>query len=196
MTYHKILNETLTHHGFRFKEGLNVDTVPFNPEGKCRAGGLYFTDKNNIHEFISYGTLMADVTLPSNAHVYQEVNKWKADQIILSNIRTIPLEIYVKAIQRSGCFLRYVPRAFRTPELCLKAVKQDGYALKHVPRTLRTPELCLKAVSRCGCSVEFVPPALQTPELCLVAVKQNGRALKHLPLSLQTPELCLESNHL
>ena len=70
--YYKILNQTMNHHGFQYKEGVNVDIIPFHPSGECQAGGLYFTDWNHIHEYISYGTLLADVSIPDDALVYQE----------------------------------------------------------------------------------------------------------------------------
>ena len=36
-TYHfvKLTNETYTHHKFTYQEGLNVDTIKFNPTGQC-----------------------------------------------------------------------------------------------------------------------------------------------------------------
>ena len=41
--FYKLTNETEKHHNFQYQDGLNVDTVEFNPVGKCSAGGLYFT---------------------------------------------------------------------------------------------------------------------------------------------------------
>jgi hypothetical protein len=87
--YIKILSEDLKHNGFQYKEGLNVDTIPFNPTGSCLPGGLYFTDEKYLLDFLGYGTKIADVEIPSNAKVYRDGNKWKADKIILKNIRDI-----------------------------------------------------------------------------------------------------------
>lgn len=42
--YFKILNEDLTHHGYTYKEGLNVDIKPFDPEPN-RNGGLFLRMK-------------------------------------------------------------------------------------------------------------------------------------------------------
>ena len=100
--YLKILNEKMNHHGFQYKEGLNIDTVPFNPKGNCEPGGLYYTDKENIFGFLLFGTLIADVHVPEDAQVYQSKHKWKADRIVLSNVR--PVEEYIKSLSREEKF--------------------------------------------------------------------------------------------
>jgi hypothetical protein len=41
---YKILNENMTHNGYVYKLGTNTDSLPFNPKGSCRPGGLYFAD--------------------------------------------------------------------------------------------------------------------------------------------------------
>ena len=40
--FYKILREDLTHHGFSYQPGLNVETKPFEPCTRC-FGGLYFS---------------------------------------------------------------------------------------------------------------------------------------------------------
>ena len=87
--YVKILREDMTHHNFLYKEGLNVDTVPFNPRGTCSPGGLYFCILEDMPQYIEYGPLIADVELPADATVYTEEHKLKADKIILKNIKPI-----------------------------------------------------------------------------------------------------------
>jgi hypothetical protein len=59
--FYKILREDLTHHGFKYQLGLNIDTVPFNPTGECRPGGLYYTDIDHIFRYSKYGSLIAEV---------------------------------------------------------------------------------------------------------------------------------------
>jgi hypothetical protein len=89
--YVKILAEDLNHNGFQYKEGLNVDTVPFNPVGSCSRGGLYFTTMQHMILYLNYGNKIADVEIPDDAEVYKDPsgNKWKADKIIIKNIREI-----------------------------------------------------------------------------------------------------------
>jgi hypothetical protein len=87
--YVKILTKDLVHFNFQYKEGLNIDTVPFNPTGSCQPGGLYFTTMENVFNYLYYGTKIADVEIPDDAKVYDEGDKWKADKIIIKNIRNL-----------------------------------------------------------------------------------------------------------
>ena len=83
--YYKILNEKENHRDFQYKTGLNVDTVPFNPSGKCQPGGLYFSEVKDIFVYLDYGPYIREVVLPNDAKVYKEPcgTKLKADRIIL-----------------------------------------------------------------------------------------------------------------
>ena len=86
MTYYKITNETETHHGLKYKTGLNVDPVAFNPHGDCEPGGIYYTDARNIFHFLNYGPWIREVTLPKDTQVYKNPGtplKWKADKVKL-----------------------------------------------------------------------------------------------------------------
>jgi hypothetical protein len=40
----KLTNIEENHNGFQFNTGLNIDTVPFNPSGDCKPGGIYFCE--------------------------------------------------------------------------------------------------------------------------------------------------------
>jgi hypothetical protein len=70
--YYKLLRKDLCHHGFQYKLGLNVDTVPFNPSGSCEAGGLYFTDMAHLHLFDMFGDLIGEIEVPADAQIYKE----------------------------------------------------------------------------------------------------------------------------
>ena len=83
--YFKILRENLTHHGFTYKKGLNVDVKPFDLTPECD-GGLFFADEKHILEFCDYGMKIAEVTLPEGEEVVQVEEKYKAHSIILGKI--------------------------------------------------------------------------------------------------------------
>ena len=83
---YKILNNTLCHYNFQYKEGLNIDTVVFNPTNKCQSGGLYFCEEKFLINYISYGIKIATVEILDDARIYVESKKFKADKLILSNI--------------------------------------------------------------------------------------------------------------
>ena len=83
---YKILKDTLYHHNFQYKEGLNIDTVVFNPTNECKLGGLYFCEEKFLINYIYYGIKIATVEILDDACVYVENKKFKADKLILSNI--------------------------------------------------------------------------------------------------------------
>jgi hypothetical protein len=85
MNFYKITNEEEKHRGMKYKTGLNVDILPFNPSGNCESGGIYFS-REDILAFMEYGKWIRKVTLPENAKVYENPGspkKWKADKVIL-----------------------------------------------------------------------------------------------------------------
>jgi hypothetical protein len=83
----KLTNLWECHNGFRFKTGLNEDTIPFDPTDECKKGGIYFTDIGNIARWLEYSNEIMKycrtVTLPSDCRVYIEDGKFKADKMIL-----------------------------------------------------------------------------------------------------------------
>src|SRR5579872_4720412 len=83
----KLTNAKEKHNDFEFKDGLNTDTIVFNPNESCMPGGLYFTLKELAYRWIRYSTkfmkYMRKVTIPDDASVYIEDEKFKADKFIL-----------------------------------------------------------------------------------------------------------------
>jgi hypothetical protein len=162
-----LLASDLCHFGFVYKEGLNVDHVPFDPSGECKPGGLYFTTLEQVPYWHSWHwPLIADVTLPDDARVYAEPSgtKWKADRLVLSNIR--PLSEFFHHLDEatacemlalSGGMLRYTPY-FQTEAMCLAAVRHCGYALQYVDQ--QTEAVCRAAVAQNRDACMFVKIAV------------------------------------
>ena len=88
MKYYKIVSSDMTHHGFVYKEGLNIDTELFDEIPNC-GGGLFFSDAQNILSFVNYGNLIAEVEVPDGTKIVQVEDKYKAHAIVLKNIRPI-----------------------------------------------------------------------------------------------------------
>lgn len=51
----KLTSPTENHNNFHFSDGMNKDTIQFNPKEECKPGGIYFTDINLAHIWIHYG---------------------------------------------------------------------------------------------------------------------------------------------
>ena len=88
MKYYKILRSDMTHHGFKYHEGLNIDTEPFDETPYC-GGGLFFSDKQSILAFCGYGSLIAEVEIPNGEQIVQVRSKYKSHAIILKNIKPL-----------------------------------------------------------------------------------------------------------
>ena len=86
--YFKILREDLTHHGYTYHNGLNVDPNPFDSTPNCR-GGLFFADEKKILRFCDYGTKIVEVTVPDGEAIVLVEEKYKAHRIILGQIREL-----------------------------------------------------------------------------------------------------------
>lgn len=86
----KRMNVDMKHNGFQYQIGLNTDTVPFNPNGHCDGGGLYFTTIDHIYNWSGYNGPVRLVEIPDDAKVYCQLNdtKWKADKIIIGEVLT------------------------------------------------------------------------------------------------------------
>lgn len=90
MRFFKVTNKEECHHGFQYRDGLNIDTVPFRSTGSCVAGGLYFTDSESIASFYDCGVWVREVHLPRGHQKFQvdkdpaeRCSKWRASCIIL-----------------------------------------------------------------------------------------------------------------
>ena len=175
----KLTNKLENHNGYQFQTGLNVDSIPFNPSGQCQPGGIYFCLSEKMLVWLNYAlnqmVYARLVTIPDDAQIYIEGNKFKADKIILSERQEIGnLEEWkdvcycLEAVRRNGFALEYVRK--QTPEICLAAVKEGGLALQYVLQ--HTQEICLVAVKRNGYALRYVLE--QTPEVCLAAVKHTS----------------------
>ena len=86
--YFKILERDLTHNGYTYHEGLNVDPNPFDPK-RVRRGGLFFTDEKQILGFCEHRTKIAEVIIPDGEKVVQIGSEYKAHRIILGEIKDL-----------------------------------------------------------------------------------------------------------
>ena len=162
--FYKILKEDCVHNGYQFVNGLNIDPVSFNPEGKCSKGGFYFTEYNKIAHWLYYTedlTYIAEVIIPDDAQVYIEKDKFKADKFIINLNNKIDIKDH---------------ECWTNNNFCKIAIQQNGLALQFVKE--QTDELCKLVVQQNGYDLRYVNE--QTEELCKLAVQQNGSALRHV----------------
>lgn len=211
---YKFMNDDLIHNGFQYKLGLNVDTVPFNPNSNYLIGGLSFCDESTCHVYWrSYGKKVAIVKIPKDARVWIEYDSIKADKIILKNILDfdkLPDSTWIFILQDDYNALKYIKN--QTYDICKEAIKQNGLALQYIKK--QTKKLCVAAIKQNGLALQYVKPDIYIYLNHMIddlAVKQNGLAIQYVhnqnddicksaiindPLSIQyikvkTPELCM-----
>lgn len=97
---YKLLFADFTHRKFPYRIGLNQLLEPFNPSGRCCAGGLYFTHLNAIHHWMAARQqdksllellpLIAEVSIRDTARVYYEsYSQFKCDELLLFNLQSL-----------------------------------------------------------------------------------------------------------
>ena len=64
MKYYKLTNKEESHYRMQYRDGHNEDVLPFNPNGDCEAGGIYFA-REDILAFLDRKQWIREVTLPS-----------------------------------------------------------------------------------------------------------------------------------
>lgn len=83
--YFKITNEEENHNGLQYHDGLVKDILPFEKEGSCVPGGIYFADLEHIIEFFDWGIYIREVTIPPDAEFVKDPDnsKYRASQVFL-----------------------------------------------------------------------------------------------------------------
>ncbi len=101
MHFYKWVRFDHNHFGHHFVEGLNVDSVPFNPSGSGEPGGFHYASKD-ILKFMDLGNILYQVEIPENTPTYEDpdtyVKYWKSKSIILSNPRPRNLETIIELV--------------------------------------------------------------------------------------------------
>jgi len=124
-TFGKLTNESETRNGFQFKDGLNIDTIQFDPIYDHESG-FYFTEINKMCLLLDSGDYpmyyYRKVTVPDDAQVYIEEGQLKADKLILD--KRIP----IKELD-----------LWEDEEKCLSAVKQNGMGSTIKPSVYNKP---------------------------------------------------------
>jgi hypothetical protein len=177
----KLTVEDNIHNGFKFKLGLNVDSVPFNAYGSCTKGGFYFTFSHCWSEWLNYGDKfmywMWDVKIPDDALVYLESGtKIKADKIILENKRCIydDEERCILAMRRNGLAIQFIKDP--SEEMKLEAVRQDGWAIRFIKDP--SERVQLEAVRQDGYAIRFIKDPSE--KMKLEAVRYDGRTIQFI----------------
>src|SRR5579872_4198183 len=132
----KLTNISENHNGIQLKEGLNtylsgdasmthLDIGESGWEQVYISKAIDFVKISDAWMWLHYNNVtmfhMRNVTIPDDALVYIEKNKFKTNKIILGEKENICNKIYMEAIMNDGFSLKFIPYALHTKELCCVA---------------------------------------------------------------------------
>jgi hypothetical protein len=115
--YFKVLADDLIHHGYKYKLGLNVDTLPFNPNDSCGPGGLYYTTEEQVLSYSDYGSLIAEVEPMGQTYKDPECDKWITDQLYVKSI--VPRSPWLSGVENFS-----ISRSSETPAASVTSLIQ------------------------------------------------------------------------
>lgn len=135
----KLTNYLENHNGFQFQTGLNIDSVGWNDSGECEGGGIYFCEVGKLSRWLNYSRnsmiYYRLVTIPYDALVWVERDKFKANRIILGERHQISdleewndLSYCMEAVRQNVCALEYVSEIAKF----YLEVGENGAALQYV----------------------------------------------------------------
>ena len=204
--YYKVIRKDLTHFGYTYKHGLNEDPKPFSTEKDCGPGGLYFTDRENLVDFIAYGDYICKVTVPKNVALMsipdpkQHTMKWKAKKIIVDLENKIPMNEFPWTsddLSKSFFLIPYIKPEDQTYEWWLNILqtnhKIDGYNCQYVIHCMRDDlydDIICDLIIRHYCSaIKYIPDRFKTNEFWIKCVKINYFLIYDFPKHLQKNEI-------
>ena len=188
--FYKFLPNDLMFYNYQYELGLNSNELSFDSTGSYIKGGLYFCDKSKCHLFWkSYGTKLALITIPNDATVYVEKDKFKSNKIIITDIldfTDVPDDFWLIIFNHSCIAFEYIKN--QTEELCVLAINKNPWLIASVHDQFLTEELCKLAVNISGIVLQLIKN--QTKDICTLAVKQHGMALKYVQNQFLTKDIC------
>ena len=107
--YFKITNPEENHQGLQYHDGLVEDILPFQKEGSCVPGGIYFSNETYICGFLNYGPWIREITIPKDAKMVMDPSgwKWRANKVILGERRDLSKAETWKWMVEKGVDIHY-----------------------------------------------------------------------------------------
>ena len=170
----KVLNFKEKHNGFQYTDGKNEDDLPFNSSGQCEPGGLYFTEKNLIFDYLSYGDHIRIIKILPDSKIYIESGKYKANKLELG-----------KSYKFSEFF-----ETFFTKEELLNMLEYDYRIIKYFSKKSITPEIIKFLVNLDSIDkFNIIPEFILTTEMLISCIEKNHKYVKYIPENLLSKEL-------
>lgn len=101
--FYRLTKSNEIHNGYKFCDGLNVDTLQIGLIDDFQIEGLYFCEEKYVKNWLTYTddlTYIREVTIPDDATVCIEKYELKADKFILEPRQLI--STYLTKINKSS----------------------------------------------------------------------------------------------
>ena len=199
--FYKCINKEHKQMGFQWKIGLNIDTNKFYTTGTHKAG-LYFTNRDRIHNYLTYGNYICTLRIPDEATIViddPQGEACRADRLYLEKMTLIKdfefwsdpeycakispfnpkVSIYFKIdynlhLDKCGIFLLFAGLSENlNQKKCLQAVKTYGTILGNIPIEKRSEKVCLSAVKNDPAAVIYVPKNKLNNKIKYEVIKKN-----------------------
>lgn len=205
LEFWRVCRDDLTHNGFVWQEGVNVDPLDFNPEGACRKGGLYFTTLDKVFDYLKTDRdiaeqLLGRISLDDDEPVWQECWKWKAKRVRWHSV--LPLktilqhpdrhhDVVMKLLEYMENALDYIPEpTMDMYKISLKYLKN----FRRVPEELVNLEMVAKAFAEHRNEpLSWIPERFLNADMFLVAYKFCNIWLGLVPVEFRSKEVCREA---
>jgi hypothetical protein len=186
-TFYRWMHIDKKHFNHKYKIGLNVDYLQFNPDANCKAGGLYFTTKKHLPEFAqNFGPMIAILELSEEAVFADAPYKFKSNMftvkefIEIRELNEFDFNCTEEEIIKMPIRIKYAKPEILTRDMCIMAVKYEGCLLKYIPDP--DYEICKLAVENNGLALEYVKKQFCTAEIISIAVNNNPEAIQFVNL--------------
>lgn len=198
-TCYKIIKANRCHNNFIYQHGLNRDIYPLS-KFDYEPGGLCFTDRAHVANYLSYGDYVCRVYIPIGCPVHHSERKgeWKTYELFVDWDNRMLLNQFSWTIEdillSNGFVINYIENP--SIEMCVAAVKQNPFILQYLKRNL-THEICFAAVQKSAFAILYIPNeywANETNywinEIYWAAMKQNGFSDQYIPSGCRKNKIC------
>ena len=178
----KFTSENENHNGIQYHDGLNTDIYNFDiSKGECSSGGLYFTSKENIAEWIKNHEYVRIVTIPDDARICIYETKFKSNKIILEpRIKILDSDLLLdEQVQIDGLLHGLRIESIKNPCVLIQKLIIEKYGITNIHLINELSEQAqLEIVNKNVNAIHYI----QNPneEVQMTAVNKDGFAIQYI----------------
>jgi hypothetical protein len=140
----KVMSDKMIHKDYKYVIGENLLNGKFS-DTLCNHG-LHFSNPDDIHNWINYGSKLHKVRIPNDAHVLCDYGKCKTDKLIIEEEITTREEMKKIGIIHPEIIFKFDNDVLYTPNELVDLLKK-GLCFDSIPKNLKTKDfyiVCLQ----------------------------------------------------